>query len=87
MPDVSTTHDDLTCAEAVELVTAYLEGALDPAAHARFDDHLADCPGCTIYLEQMRETIATTGRLAEADVPDELRERLRQAFRGWQSGA
>jgi anti-sigma factor RsiW len=83
---VSATHDDLACAEAVELVTAYLEGALDPAARARIDEHLADCPGCTIYLEQMRQTIATTGRLAESDVPEPFRERLRDAFRGWQSG-
>ena len=35
----------------------------------------------------MRETVATTGRLAEGDVPDELRERLRDAFRGWKTGA
>jgi anti-sigma factor RsiW len=84
---MSATHDDLACAEAVELVTAYLEGALDPAARARFDEHLADCPGCMIYLEQMRQTIATTGRLAESDVPEPFRERLRDAFRGWQSGA
>jgi anti-sigma factor RsiW len=84
---VSATHDDLACAAAVELVTAYLEGALDAAARARFEEHLADCPGCTIYLEQMRQTIATTGRLAESDVPEPLRQRLRDAFRGWQSGA
>ena len=87
MPDVSATEHELTCAEAVELVTAYLEGALDADAHRRFELHLVDCEGCSNYLDQMRNTIAMTGRLAQADVPHAFRERLRDAFRGWQSNA
>ena len=64
-----------------------VEGALDADAHRRFELHLVDCDGCSNYLDQMRNTIATTGRLAEADVPHAFRERLRDAFRGWQSNA
>ena len=87
MSDVPATERELTCAEAVELVTAYLEGALDADARRHFELHLADCDGCSNYLDQMRTTIATTGRLAEADVPHAFRERLRDAFRGWQANA
>jgi predicted anti-sigma-YlaC factor YlaD len=40
----------LTCREVVELVTDYLENALTPEDRARFNEHLALCPGCDSYL-------------------------------------
>jgi anti-sigma factor RsiW len=73
---------ELTCREIVELVTDYLEGALPPDDVAAFEAHLRSCPGCEVYLEQMRTTIATVGRIGEADVPPAIRDRLRAAFRG-----
>ena len=79
-------RDDLTCAEVVELVTDYLEGALAAPERARFERHLAGCEGCTSYLDQMRHTIATTGRLGADDLPARLREDLLDAFRGWKAG-
>jgi hypothetical protein len=33
----------------------------------------------------MRKTIALTGRLAEADIEPEVRERLLSAFREWRA--
>jgi anti-sigma factor RsiW len=78
--------DELTCKEVVEIVTDYLEGALSPDDRARFDKHLTGCDGCTSYLEQMRETIRLTGMLTEEQVPVAQRERLRQAFRNWNTG-
>ena len=36
---------ELTCHEVVEVVTHYLDGALDPGDRARFDEHLRDCEG------------------------------------------
>jgi anti-sigma factor RsiW len=74
---------ELSCDELVELVTDYLEGALPPPERERFEQHLRDCPGCTTYLEQMRQVIRVAGRLSEADVPHEAREALLRAFRGW----
>ena len=74
---------ELSCAELVELVTEYLEGGLAPEERRRFDEHVAVCEGCAAYLEQMRATIATTGRLRETDLPPPLEERLLDAFRGW----
>jgi anti-sigma factor RsiW len=76
---------ELSCAEVVELVTDYLEGRLPPEQRRRFDEHVSGCDGCVAYLEQMRATIATAGRLREADLPPELEERLLGAFRGWRS--
>jgi anti-sigma factor RsiW len=75
----------LACRELVELVTAYLEGALSGHDQRRFDAHLAVCPGCREYLEQMRQTIAAVGRLAASDLDPMMRDRLLAAFRTWRS--
>ena len=74
---------DLTCAELVELVTEYLEGGLEPDERERFEEHIGFCDWCLTYLDQMRQTIATVGRLREEDIPAELQERLLETCRGW----
>lgn len=74
---------ELTCAQLVELVTDYLEGRLPADQRQRFDEHVAVCEGCAAYLEQMRATIATAGRLRDSDIPPELQQRLLGAFRDW----
>jgi anti-sigma factor RsiW len=73
----------MTCAELVELVTEYLEGALDARERERFELHVVYCPGCEFHLEQMRETIRATGRLTEEELPEAARTALLEAFRDW----
>ena len=73
----------IACRDLVELVTDYLEGALSPEQHARFQSHIAGCDGCTAYLEQMRETIRLTGTLREQQISPDARAALLHAFRGW----
>jgi anti-sigma factor RsiW len=76
----------MSCKELVELVTNYLEDALPPEERLRFDEHLAICPGCVTYVEQMRQTVVTTGGLREESIPPETREALLDAFRDWKRG-
>jgi anti-sigma factor RsiW len=83
---VSTYDDEMACNELVELVTDYLEGALEDGERTRLEDHLADCDGCTTYLEQMRTTIRLTGMLTEDQVPEEGRGELLRVFRAWSAG-
>jgi anti-sigma factor RsiW len=73
----------MPCQQAVETVTAYLEGALPPRAAARLEAHLADCPHCSAYLEQSRETIALTGSIAPEDLSLQAQEALVGVFRAW----
>jgi anti-sigma factor RsiW len=75
--------DHISCQELVELVTDYLEGALAGEETALFEQHLNFCEGCVWYVEQLRGTIAATGRIAEEDIAAEDRDRLLSAFRGW----
>ena len=79
-------HEHVTCREIVELVTEYLEGALPAGEAALFEQHLNFCDGCERYVDQLRTTIATVGRIEEEDVPPETRERLLAAFRDWRRG-
>jgi len=72
------------CRQFVEDVTAYLEGALPEDQLAIVELHLADCPHCRAYLDQMRRTIEMTRALDGDDVdamPADVRDRLMRAFR------
>jgi anti-sigma factor RsiW len=73
---------DLNCDELVELVTDYLDGALDEETERRVTDHLAGCDGCTTYVDQIRQTV-TSLRASPPDVEltDEARNALLAAFR------
>jgi anti-sigma factor RsiW len=73
--------DDLACKEFVELVTEYLEGTMSPSERARVDRHLAGCPFCTAYLEQMHQTIATLGSLPESEIDPRALNVLLDVFR------
>lgn len=73
----------LSCQELVELVTDYLEGALDARDVLAFDRHLAGCDGCTEYVEQLRTTIRLVGTLTPDDLTRDAETALLQAFRDW----
>ena len=75
----------LDCDELVELVTAYLDGALDLDTRERFDLHLAECDGCENYLQQFRGTVSTLGRITETDLDPGFRDRLLESFRDFNS--
>ena len=78
-----TTLPEMPCQELVELVTDYLEDRLSPVDRIRFEAHIADCEYCATYLEQMRQTIRTLGRISEDSLSDDARETLLEAFRSW----
>jgi hypothetical protein len=80
-----TTPDEMNCRTLVELVTEYLEDAVPEDVRAAIDGHLAECDGCTSYLEQIRTTVRVTGRLREEEIPPRARESLRRVFREWRS--
>jgi anti-sigma factor RsiW len=72
---------DLTCQEFVELVTDYLDGSLDEDAASRFEQHLARCPGCDTYLNQMKETASLLGEIPVETLSEEMQETLLRTFR------
>jgi len=75
---------ELACRQVVELVTAYVEDALEPVDRERFEEHLVFCDGCASYLEQIHTTIRLASRV-EDPLPTELEAELLEAFRGWRA--
>jgi anti-sigma factor RsiW len=71
----------LTCEDFVELVTEYLEGALDDETANRFEEHLALCPGCATYLDQMAKTASRLGEIPVESLSGAMRASLLDAFR------
>ena len=71
------------CQELVELVTDYLEGELSPIEVERFEHHISGCDACSMYLEQMRSTIAALGRIPPESLSAEAERELLAAFRDW----
>ena len=80
---MTTDTASLSCQELVELVTEYLEGALDTADRRRFDQHIDGCAGCTRYLEQLRRTIALTATITTDDLSPDAEQALLAAFSTW----
>jgi predicted anti-sigma-YlaC factor YlaD len=76
-------HDHISCSAVVELVTDYLERSLAPTDAALFEQHLNFCEGCIWYVDQIRTTVATVGRIESEEVPPEVRSQLIAAFRDW----
>lgn len=74
------------CVEFVELVTDYLENAVDNPQRERIEDHLRLCEGCRNYLDEVQATIATIGRVGDTETsepPEQVRAGLIAAFRLW----
>ena len=76
-------QEHISCQELVELVSDYLDRTLTAEEASLFEQHINFCDGCDWYLEQMRTTIATVGRVTEEEVPPETRDKLLTAFREW----
>jgi len=76
-------REHLSCQDVVELVTEYLDRSLPPEEASLFEQHVNFCDGCEWYLDEMRTTITTVGRITEEQVPRDTRDKLLAAFREW----
>ena len=74
----------ITCADALELMTDHLEGALSEADSARMRAHLEGCQACELFLDQLRTTILLVqdaGRSQEFAVDPERIDSLTALFK------
>jgi hypothetical protein len=73
----------MSCREFVELVTDYLDDALDEGTRARFELHVGLCHGCESYLHQMEQTASRLGSIPVESLSTEAQSTLLDAFRGF----
>jgi predicted anti-sigma-YlaC factor YlaD len=71
---------ETVCAQLVEQVTDYLEGALSPEDLRSLEEHLTSCVSCENYINQVRTVIRLSARPEEA-ARTELDETVLQMFR------
>jgi hypothetical protein len=73
----------LSCCEFVEHATGYLEGTLSKREFKRLQMHLEECEPCSIYLQQLRQTLQLTQSIAPEPLPSHLKEALANVFTQW----
>lgn len=72
----------LTCKEIVDLLADYLDGTLDAEMARALQRHLAGCLDCTAFLQTYKDTTHLLRQVdREADIPGELRDRLKDFLR------
>ena len=71
----------MVCRDAIQLMSDYLDGSLTRRDRRRLDKHIANCPHCSLYLEQLRTTIAASGVATPDDLNPEVVDGLVELFR------
>jgi anti-sigma factor RsiW len=74
---------EMACQDLVEVITDYLEGTLPELERTRFEIHLASCPSCQEYVEQMRALVRLSGKLNARSLESATVDSLLIAFRRW----
>lgn len=75
------TAEHVPCIEVVELLSDYIEGALDEPTVQRIEAHLELCPPCVLYLEQLRATIRQVAALPAPTLSAAAVAQVEAAFR------
>lgn len=67
----------LTCKNAIEIIGDYLEAELGASAAADLEHHLDECDECAAFLNTYQRTRELAAATVRAEMPTELRTRLR----------
>jgi len=57
----------LRCVEVIELVTHYLDDALELRDREAMQQHLAGCDGCTVFVAQIQVTVQLTAAVGQRE--------------------
>jgi anti-sigma factor (TIGR02949 family) len=68
--------DQIGCAECVDLLADYVDGALPSDQAQRLEWHLEGCPPCVAFVKTYKGTVDAARRLRQTTLPPELRDRL-----------
>ena len=74
-------HGTRECMKIFERLSEYLDGDLEEELRSRIDGHMDDCPPCTVFLEDLRRTVAWVRDAGPSPLTAEQREELRRACR------
>lgn len=71
----------MDCYETIDHMGDAIEGCLAPGAREGFEGHLAECPACRNYLDQLRLTRHALRHLQTPGAPSPHRSELIRRYR------
>jgi anti-sigma factor RsiW len=71
----------MKCEELLKALNEYVDGNVDLAICAEFEEHLADCNPCQVVVDNIRQTIALYRAGEPYPMPEQFHDRLQQALR------
>jgi anti-sigma factor RsiW len=71
----------MKCEELLRLLNEYVDGTVDPALCAEFEQHMAGCNPCQVVVDNIRKTITLYQNGRPCEIPAECRERLHEVLR------
>jgi anti-sigma factor RsiW len=74
-------HDDATCREMLERISAYLDGDLDERSCRDVRRHCRDCPACATLLANLERTVGLCREAGAKPLPESVREQARAHVR------
>ena len=78
---------NIVCVSGVELLTEYLEGALEPDLRAAIEAHVTGCPRCESFIASYLETPRIVREATSVEMPADLEASLLAAIRAARGGA
>lgn len=76
-----------SCAEALRLLAAHLDGELDDHEHHEVDRHIRTCRSCFSRAEFERRLKANVAELAREPVPPEVGQRIQALLKQFSAAA
>jgi len=70
----------MNCQDLIAVILEYLEGEMTPQDVEEFERHLEKCAPCRAYLATYRRTKEMAADVGRIEMPDEMKERLREFF-------
>ena len=71
----------MKCEELLAMLNEYVDGTVDPAVCAEFEQHLAGCNPCQVVVDNIRQTITLYKDGQPYAMPVQIRERMHDALR------
>ena len=80
------TTPQIRCVEFVDFVTEWEAGALPDDVRAEVEEHLALCPDCVDYVNQLRATVGMLRGVLDEAPPEPARRAALEMFRARRQG-
>jgi len=71
----------VNCRNVVKELSNYLDEGLDTTLKASIEKHLANCEDCKVVVDTTRQTIQIYCNSEPAPLPEDTRQRLRDALK------